>query len=192
MGSLLEKDLATPEYYPLSLNALVLACNQKTNREPVTDYSEEQVWETLAALRSRGLVAEVPSSRVTKFEHRLGGQLNLGRGELALLAVLLLRGPQTLYELRERTARMHPFEDTDAVRSTLHRMPAGLVVELPPRPGWREIRWAEQLTGPPPTLATTRPDPEPIGPDDRLRRLEAEFQQLRARLEALERKFGDF
>ena len=192
IGSLLEKDLATPEYYPLSLNALVLACNQKTNREPVTAYTEDDVRATLTALRHRGLAAEIQSSRVSKFEHRLGQRLNLGKGELALLCVLLLRGPQTLNELKDRAARMHAFEDTDAIVSALHRMPSGLVVELPRRPGWKELRWAQLLTGEPDWV-----EPEsavlssPALADDRAARIEEQLEELRSRLEELERKFRD-
>ncbi len=192
IGSLLEKDLATPEYYPLSLNALVLACNQKTNREPVTSYSEEDVRATLTALRHRGLAAEIQSSRVSKFEHRLGQRLNLGRGELALLCVMLLRGPQTLNELRDRTARMHSFEDTDAVVSALRRMPEELVRELPRRPGWKELRWAQWLTGEPEwNDPETTPPSNPQLSEDRAARIEQQLDELRSRLEELERKFRD-
>jgi uncharacterized protein YceH (UPF0502 family) len=191
IGSLVEKDLATPEYYPLSLNGLVLACNQKTNREPVSAHTEDEVREVLTALRHRGLAAEIQSSRVSKFEHRLGERLNLGRGELALLCVLLLRGPQTLNELKDRTARMHTLDDAEAVASALRRMPAGMVVELPRRPGWKEVRWAQLLTGEPEIPAEETAPVSVSGREDRLTRVEQELAELRSRLEELERKFRD-
>ncbi len=147
LGSLIEKDLATPDQYPLSLNALTMACNQKTSREPVTSYSDEQVRETLRTLQTKGLTVEIQGGRAYKYEHRIGERLNLGRGELALLAVLMLRGPQTLNELKERTSRMHAFDEIDSVVSSLKRLPEGMVVELGRRPGWKESRWAQLLTG---------------------------------------------
>jgi uncharacterized protein YceH (UPF0502 family) len=189
LGSLVEKDLATPEYYPLSLNALVLACNQKTNREPVSGYTEEEVRETVTGLRHRGLAEEVRDGRVPKYAHQLGPRLNLGRGELALLTVMLLRGPQTLNELRDRTARMVSFDGADAVLSALRRLPEGFVTELPKRPGWKETRWAQLLTGEP---DLTSADFAPADhPPDRLARLESEIAQLRAEFEELRRKLGD-
>src|SRR5215208_2971021 len=115
LGSLIEKESTTPEYYPLTLNAVLLACNQKSNREPVVNYEEDTVSEALGSLESKGLVESVtPSgSRVEKFEQRLTAYLNLGRRELALLDVMMLRGPQTVGELHTRTSRMHDFTDID-------------------------------------------------------------------------------
>src|ERR1051325_383520 len=121
LGALLEKDIATPEYYPLTLNSLQNACNQKSSREPVTNYDEDTVADALDLLRNKQLVATVSGSghRVEKYAHRLGETLNLGRRELAILCVLMLRGPQTVGELRGRTERMHPFADMEEVEHVL-------------------------------------------------------------------------
>lgn len=151
LGSLIEKESTTPEYYPLTLNAVLLACNQKSNREPVVNYEEDIVSEALGSLESKGLVESLyPSgSRVEKFKQRLAAHLNLGRRELALLDVLMLRGPQTLGEMHARTARMHDFSDTDEIESTLDRMaewkPDPLVIRLQRVPGTREPRYMHLL-----------------------------------------------
>src|ERR1700685_1173382 len=121
LGALLEKDQTTPEYYPLTLNALVNACNQKSSREPVVNYSEEIVTEALASLQHQGFALRISGAghRVEKYGHRLGEKLNLGRREMALLCVLMLRGPQTVGELRGRTERMHDFTDLEEVERVL-------------------------------------------------------------------------
>ena len=121
LGALLEKDQTTPEYYPLTVNALVNACNQKSSREPIVNYDEATVMEALASLQYKGMVLRVSGSghRVEKYGHRLGEKLNLGRRELALLSVLMLRGAQTVGELRGRTERMHEFADMDEVEHVL-------------------------------------------------------------------------
>ena len=126
LGSLLEKDLTTPEYYPLTLNALQNACNQKSSREPIVNYDETTVAQGLELLRQKQLVLKVSGAghRVEKYAHRLGETLNLGRRELALLCVLMLRGPQTVGELRGRTERMHPFEDMEEVERVLEALAA--------------------------------------------------------------------
>ena len=123
---MLEKDLTTPEYYPLTLNALQNACNQKSSREPIVNYDETTVAQGLELLRQKQLVMKVSGAghRVEKYAHRLGESLNLGRRELALLAVLMLRGPQTVGELRGRTERMHPFEDMEEVERVLEALAA--------------------------------------------------------------------
>src|SRR5580765_1398022 len=124
LGSLIEKDITTPDYYPLSLNALVNACNQKNNRDPVMNLDEEAVRQALATLQEKRLAGPASSadSRVTKYEHRLQEAFNFTRGETAILCVLLLRGPQTPGELRSRTERMHQFEDLDAVQASLQKL----------------------------------------------------------------------
>ena len=124
LGSLVEKDVTTPDYYPLSLNALVNACNQKNNRDPVMNLDEEAVRQALNTLQEKRLAGPTSSadSRVTKYEHRLQEAFNFTRGETAILCVLLLRGPQTPGELRGRTERMHRFEDLTEVQSTLQRL----------------------------------------------------------------------
>ena len=124
LGALLEKDLTTPEYYPLTLNALQNACNQKSSREPVTAFDEATVSQALESLRHRGLASKVSGAghRVEKYGHRLGDSMNLGRRELAVLAVLMLRGAQTVGELRGRTERMHEFSDMDEVERVLQSL----------------------------------------------------------------------
>src|SRR6202167_5579811 len=149
LGSLLEKEVTTPEYYPLSLNALLNACNQKSNREPVTNFDEDTIERVLYTLRDKGLLVNITGagSRVPKYGHRLSEKLNLGRREMAILCELMVRGPQTLGELRTRAERMHHFDDLAEVESVLDRMPE-LVTRLPRRPGEKEARYAHLLSGP--------------------------------------------
>jgi len=152
LGALVEKEITTPEYYPLSLNALVNACNQKSNREPVMQLSEADVRTALFALDQLALVRTLAEGRVSKFEHRLRDGLGtpLRRDEVAVLCLLLLRGPQTSAELRARAERLHTFEDNAAVVSTLERLAQreeALVVLLARQPGAREARWMHLLCG---------------------------------------------
>jgi uncharacterized protein len=152
LGSLVEKDVTTPDYYPLSLNALVNACNQKNNRDPVTNLNDETVRQALATLQEKRLAGLSGSadSRVTKYEHRLQEAFNFTRGETAILCVLLLRGPQTPGELRGRTERMHRFEDLIEVQSTLQRLiqrDPPLARVLPRQPGTKEARYKHLLAG---------------------------------------------
>jgi len=159
LGALIEKEIVTPENYPLSLNALVNACNQRSSRDPVLDLTEEEVRQALRTLEDDDLVAVEHSSRVEKYEHRIRTVLNLRRDETALLCLLFLRGPQTPGQLRSRSDRLHSFDGLDAVESTLARMtaapigdePSGarpLAVVLPRQPGSREARYAHLLGGP--------------------------------------------
>ena len=150
LGSLVEKDVTTPDYYPLSLNALVNACNQKNNRDPVMHLQEDAVQEALSTLQDKRLAGPTSSadSRVTKYEHRLQEAFNFTRGETAVLCVLLLRGPQTPGELRGRTERMHRFEDLTEVQSTLQRLmqhDPPLVRVIPRQPGTKESRYKHLL-----------------------------------------------
>jgi uncharacterized protein len=149
LGALMEKEIATPEYYPLSLNALVNACNQKSNREPVVSYDEDTVETALDGLRSKGLAVRITGdSRVPKHGQRFTEVLNLGRREAALMCVLMLRGPQTPGELRGRSERLYSFEDIDGVESALNRLAeTGLVKKLPRQAGTRESRYAHLLSG---------------------------------------------
>src|SRR3954466_6623637 len=149
LGSLLEKEATTPEYYPLSLNALVNACNQKSNRDPVVNFDEETVDIALEGLRNKGLSSRISGgSRVTKFEHRFTERCNLGRREEAVLCVLMLRGPQTVGELRGRTERLYNFDDLESVENTLQRLAEmGFVKQLPRQAGYKESRWAQLLAG---------------------------------------------
>jgi uncharacterized protein len=152
LGALVEKDITTPDYYPLSLNALVNACNQKNNREPVTNFDEETVRLALRNLSEKHLAgpASGADSRVTKYEHRLQEVFNFTRAEAALICVLLLRGPQTPGELRGRTERMHRFEHLDDVLAGLQqlmRREPPLAKSLGRRPGTKEVRYAHLLSG---------------------------------------------
>jgi uncharacterized protein len=152
LGSLVEKEATTPEYYPLSLNALLNACNQKSNREPVMNLDEAAVRNALHSLDGQSLVRSVSASdsRVTKYEHRLQEAFNFYRHEIAILCVLLLRGPQTPGELRTRTERMHSFDDLGAVQSSLQHLMTReppLVKVLPRQPGTKEARYAHLLSG---------------------------------------------
>ena len=152
LGSLIEKKITTPEYYPLSLNALVNACNQKSNRDPVMNLDEAAVRQALHSLDGQSLVRPVSASdsRVTKYEHRLQEAFNFYRHEIAILCVLLLRGPQTPGELRTRAERMHPFDDLSAVQSSLQHLmkrEPPLVKVLPRQPGTKECRYVHLLSG---------------------------------------------
>ncbi len=152
LGSLIEKEVTTPEYYPLSLNALVNACNQKSNRDPVMNLDESAVRDALHSLEGQSLIRSVSpaDSRVTKYEHRLQEAFNFYRHETAVLCLLLLRGPQTPGELRSRSDRMHTFDDLNAVQSSLlHLMKREppLVQALPRQPGTKETRYGHLLSG---------------------------------------------
>ena len=194
LGALLEKEVTTPEYYPLSLNALLNACNQKSNRDPVVHFDEDTVERALYTLRDKGLLLNITGagSRVPKYGHRLSEKLNLGRRELAILCELMLRGPQTLGELRTRAERMHRFDDTSEVESVLDRMPE-LVTRLPRRAGEKEARYAHLLSGP--AALEEQPeraaDPLPAR-TDRVAALESEVAQMRQEIEDLKQQFAGF
>jgi uncharacterized protein YceH (UPF0502 family) len=215
LGSLIEKEITTPENYPLSLNALINACNQRSSRDPVLDLAEEEVRQALHSLEDLALVTPVRDARVPKYEHRIRTVLNLRRDETAVLCLLMLRGPQTPGELRSRADRLYPFDDLGAVQATLERLATRsadetgnpntvpLVAVQPRQPGSREARYAH-LLGDPPDLTLTRRSGIP-GPSEgrtpaqdsvdteRIARLEAEvasltaaLEDLRARIELLE------
>ena len=198
LGSLIEKDITTPDYYPLSLNALVNACNQKNNREPVMNLDENTVRDALAGLQDQRMAgpARGADSRVTKYEHRLQELLNLTRGETALVCVLLLRGPQTPGELRGRTERMFRFEHLDDVEATLRRLiehDPPLVKLLQRQPGTKEARYAHLLSGESQQEAIASASPAATSVDgDRIGRLEAEIGELRRELHELRKEFGEF
>ena len=201
LGALIEKDITTPDYYPLSLNALVNACNQKNNRDPVMSLDENAVRDALGGLQEFNLAgpASGADSRVTKYEHRLQGVLNLSRGETAVLCVLLLRGPQTPGELRGRTERMHSFEDLDAVQASLQKLmqrEPPLAVMLPRQPGTKESRYAHLLAGEMETASVAAPVSNPARSDDRVTRLaeqvaalQREIAELRAMFEGFRKQF---
>jgi uncharacterized protein YceH (UPF0502 family) len=184
LGSLVEKEITTPEYYPLSLNALANACNQKNNREPVMNLDEDQIRQALHQLEDDGLAGPARStdSRVSKYEHRMQEVFNFTRGEIAVVCVLLLRGPQTPGELRGRSERMHRFEELSDVQSTLQRLmqrEPPLVKVLPRQPGTKEARYAHLLSGEPVEVVHTEAHTESAVTGRGLAQLEAEIAALR-------------
>jgi uncharacterized protein YceH (UPF0502 family) len=192
LGSLLEKDITTPEYYPLTLNALVNACNQKSSREPVVNYDEDTVVQALELLKPKGLALRISGAghRVEKWSHRLGEALNLGRRELALLCVLMLRGPQTVGELRSRTERMHDFADMEEVESVLEllasRQPDPLTARAA-RGRWMQVLSEEQ----PEEGETAAAAPASARPavEARVEALEREVAELRREWERFRSQF---
>ena len=205
LGCLIEKEIVTPENYPLSLNALVNACNQKSSRDPVLELSEDEVRQALHALEDEDLVSTLHDSRVSKYEHRIRTVLNLRRDETAVLCLLMLRGPQTPGELRGRAERMYSFDDISAVQATLERLasressaePNGsgasiatgpLTLLLPRQPGSREARYAHLLSGAPELSAAITygaPPSTTSATGERIAQLESEVARLTAALEAL-------
>jgi uncharacterized protein len=202
LGALVEKDVTTPDYYPLSLNALVNACNQKNNRDPVMELDEEAVRRALESLQQKRLVgpARGADSRVTKYEHRMQEVFNFTRAETAIICLLLLRGPQTPGELRGRTERLFRFEEICDVLSTLQRLmqrEPPLAKALPRQPGTKEARYAHLFCGdiegnteiiPSRSLAPL----QAAEPDGRMHRLEEELASLRQRVSDLETTFIEF
>jgi len=203
LGSLVEKDITTPDYYPLSLNALVNACNQKSNRDPVMNLNDEAVRQALHSLNEKGLAGTASGagdSRVAKFEHRMQEAFNLTRPETALLCVLLLRGPQTPGELRGRAERLHRFEDLTDVQSTLQKLMSReepLAKVLPRQPGTKESRYAHLLCGDkpewdaPPAPAVEARSEGAID-DERVTRLEEEVAALRRAMAELKEEVERF
>jgi uncharacterized protein YceH (UPF0502 family) len=199
LGSLIEKDITTPDYYPLSLNALVNACNQKNNRDPVMTLDEVAVRTALSGLQEKRLAGPAggADSRVPKYEHRTQEVFNLTRGETAVLCVLLLRGPQTPGELRARTERMHRFETLDEVQSVLQRLmqrEEPLVKVLARQPGTKESRYVHLLAGdvPDQEVGVVRaPSHTPAG-SDRVTRLEEQVSALQSEVEHLKQQLAEF
>jgi uncharacterized protein YceH (UPF0502 family) len=203
LGSLIEKDITTPDYYPLSLNALVNACNQKNNREPIMALDEEAVRTALATLQEKRLAGPAggADSRVPKYEHRLQEVFNFDRREIAIVGVLLLRGPQTPGELRGRTERMYHFEGLDDVVSTLDRLAQRappLARVLPRQPGTKESRYMHLFSGEPQipdVAASTVSDPSRHSAPssaDRLAQLEEEVANLRRELSEVQQQLAAF
>jgi uncharacterized protein YceH (UPF0502 family) len=186
LGCLLEKQRTTPDQYPLSLNALRLATNQSTNRDPVVDYDQGTIRAALDRLGHRGWtrLASGPTTRVAKFRHLLDEALQLLPSQLALLAVLMLRGPQTVGELRTRGERLYPFPAADDVELALMELAEReLVLRLPKRPGEREERWMQLLGESEAATVAAAPAPSPAGElEERVARLEREVAELRERL----------
>lgn len=202
LGSLIEKDITTPDYYPLSLNALMNACNQKNNRDPVMTLDEAAVREALATLQEKRMAGPAggADSRVTKYEHRLQEVFNFDRREIAVICVLLLRGPQTPGELRGRTDRMYRFEALEDVVSTLDRLAQReppLVAMLARQPGTKESRYMHLFSGPPPEQPIMARAPSSAHEDgvsrvDRIAALEEEVGRLRAELSEVQQQLAAF
>jgi uncharacterized protein len=198
LGCLMEKQVATPDQYPLSLNSLVLACNQSTNRDPVVHYGESSVDAALASLRQRGLtrVVHSPSNRVPKHRHVADDVLELDERAQAVLTVMMLRGPQTPGELKGRTERLYPFVDLAAVEATIDELAARaepLVVRLTRRPGQKETRFAHLLSGPvaddPEIIRSSDDEPAVRVRLDRIGELEARVDALEAEVRRLRELF---
>jgi uncharacterized protein YceH (UPF0502 family) len=201
LGALIEKEITTPDYYPLSLNALVNACNQKSNRYPVVALDEGAVRGAVDSLNDKRLAGTISgaASRVTKVEHRFQEVFNFGRGETALLCELMLRGPQTSGELRARAERMHRFVDLESLEVTLQKLAEReppLVRKLARLPGTKEPRYAHLLAGDQPewNLAAADSSAAPVlhAQDDRVTHLESEIVQLRQQIADLQQQFREF
>lgn len=210
LGSLIEKEITTPENYPLSLNALVNACNQRSSRDPVLDLSEDEVRQALHSLEDENLISTLHDSRVPKYEHRIRTVLNLRRDETAILCVLMLRGPQTTGELRGRSERLYAFDDLSSVQSTLDRLASReapvdgmqtgptatgpLVAMLPRQPGSRESRYGHLLGGVP-EFAPTQSSSSTVIPEgtplDRISRLESDLASLLEAFATLQARVAD-
>jgi uncharacterized protein YceH (UPF0502 family) len=194
LGALMEKEATTPEYYPLSLNALVNACNQKSNREPVVSYDEDTVIDALDRLREKRFSLTITGNgRVHKYQQRISETMNLGRRESAVVCVLLLRGPQTLGEIKDRSERMHSFADlaeTEAVLDKLAALPEGaLVRKLPRLPGQKEQRYTHLLAGQPNLEAMAESPSFAAGGPIRVEKLEQDLIMLRSEFDELKRRF---
>jgi uncharacterized protein YceH (UPF0502 family) len=199
LGSLVEKQLTTPEYYPLTLNALTAACNQKSNRDPVVSYDETTITGAVDSLRDKNLVYLYygSNSRAVKYKHMLPSVYDLDEAGVAIIAVLLLRGHQTLGELRERTGRLHEFSGLGEVQQTLDelgRRDEPLVVKLERQPGQKEARYAHLLSGEVDQHAAVRENPvaAPGAKNDRIETLEVEVERLRGEFASLRETFEEF
>ncbi|MFO8057910.1 MAG: YceH family protein [bacterium] len=201
LGSLMEKELITPEYYPLTLNALVNACNQKSNREPVVRYDEKTVYQTLDSLREKRLVyQDLSSGRAPKYGQNLSHLMSIIKKETAVLCVLMLRGPQTAGEIRGRTNRMYDFQGMDELQETIDNLSEmKLVTKLPRQPGRKEHRYVHLLSGEqeaePAVEQTARPEKAALEVEAETRRiseLEQEVQKLRTELSELREEFTSF
>lgn len=205
LGALVEKEVTTPDYYPLSLNALINACNQRSNREPVMDLDEEEVRLALHRLEDLGLGgrARGADGRVAKYEHWLGEAFNFSRAETALICVLLLRGPQTPGELRGRTDRLHRFDEIGEVLAGLQKLmerEPPLVAVLPRQPGTKESRYAHLLSGPVESLPVAavseiayarRETGQDAGQEERIAQLESTVAELKQEVATLRQKLDD-
>ncbi len=207
LGCLIEKEMTTPDYYPLSLNALVNGCNQKSNREPVVSYDEETVLKTLASLKGKDLVWQSDLSRVAKYSHNFLKARNLVNKEAAILCVLFLRGPQTAGEIRERTERLYRFNTIEEAKEVLNNLEdMGYVKLLPRRHGLKEPRYTHLLSdiiadimadvmehpGREMTAHPVSPAHDTNAEDERIKKLGEELTRLRQELEELRQEFQEF
>lgn len=197
LGCLVEKAITTPDYYPLTLNSLLAACNQKTSRDPVVQYSDDEVMIAIDGLKEKHLATRITGAdaRVPRFRHLMADALRVNQPELAALTVLMLRGAQTVGEIRGRTGRMYEFDSLQEVEDTLQalseREPRALIVQLPRRPGEKEARWAHLLSGQPEVDMTT--EAEPSSPRaSRVGELESRVATLEDELAALKAEFQRF
>jgi uncharacterized protein len=199
LGCLMEKEMATPDYYPLSLNALTNACNQKSNRNPVASYDEDTVVDALNGLRKCQLVRQSNIGRVTKYEQVFSKELKIVASEQAIICILLLRGSQTIGEIRSRTERLYAFDNLDEVQETIANLEnMDLVTKLPRQPGRKESRYAHLLsrevlempveTGPQAEVATVVEHQE----NDRVSELQKQIDELRQEVQSLQREFTTF
>jgi uncharacterized protein YceH (UPF0502 family) len=196
LGCLIEKQRTTPDVYPLTLNALRLACNQSTNRDPVVDYDENTIRSAIERLVQRkwATLASWSNRRSMKYRQTVDSALDLGSAEISVLAVLMLRGPQTPGELKTRTERLHPFADMSELGDTVERLIGrDLVVRLDRRPGQREERYRHLLSeeAEQPVADISAPSQETISPDDdRIQRIERQLAELRSEIQALREELG--
>ncbi len=194
LGCLMEKEMATPDYYPLTLNALTNACNQKSNRNPVVTFDEATVVYALNGLRERKLVRQSNISRVPKFEQIFSQELKLVASEQAILCILLVRGPQTIGEIRSRTERLYSFPDLDEVQKALANLEdMELVKKMPRQPGRKESRYAHLLSGQPQeTVVETVYRTEAPPMTDQINELQKQIDQLRQEMRDLQMEFSAF
>ncbi len=195
LGSLIEKEVTTPDYYPMSVNALLNAANQRSNRDPVTSLDEDEIRQALHGLQDKGLASRVGGEgRVAKYEHRVQETFNFGRAENAIMCLLLLRGPQTPGELRGRTERLHRFDELSDVQTALQRLmqrDPPLVKVLPRQPGTKEARYIQLLAPEARISEASQAEnaPEALPSEERIARLEKEVASLRSEVEELKSQF---
>lgn len=198
LGCLIEKALSTPDYYPMTLNALTTACNQKTNRDPVVDYDTSDVAEAIDSLQRKRLVGNASSAhdRTAKYRHALAEAMHLDESQLAVLSSLMVRGPETVGELRGRTTRLHEFDSLEEVEGVLDRLAQReppLVTQLPRRPGQKEARYAHLFSGEPDADAAPHDPHSPRAEmEERINALEQQVEDLRARLDDYAEAFKTF
>lgn len=203
LGSLVEKEITTPEYYPLTLHSLTVACNQRNNRNPVTAYDENTVARALESLREKNLsyVFHGSSSRVPKYKHVMTEVMHLNPAEMAVMGALMLRGPQTMGEVRGNASRFFEFSDLEEVETTLTALiskePEPMAVRLPRQPGQKDARFVHLLSGPPsPELLVEIEHSKTTSPrraeSDRVDRLEQEFEELKEEFRTLQQQFEEF